>query len=389
MSTPLRIPISRQAERLSNGRTLNRLRVCHITPALFGDGGVFGGAERYSFELARHMALSTPTVLVSFGRQARRFTTPEGLRVVVLERPWYVRGQRFNPIHLGLIQAVAEADVLHCHQTHTFASEIAALLARAAGRRVFASDLGGGGWCLSAYTNTRGWFHGHLHISAYSRAIAGHEGLNGSDVIYGGVDTALFSPDPTVRREPLVVFVGRLMPHKGVNDLIEALPEGMVLELIGRPYSESYLAKLRELAVGKQVIFRTDCGDAELVQAYRRAMCVVLPSVYRDCYGNETHVPELLGQTPLEAMSCGTPAIVTRVASLPEVVKDGETGFVIAPNDPDALRVQLEWIRDHPEKALEMGRAGRRRVENLFTWNQVVARCLMPYGISQTGGKYV
>lgn len=364
-------------------------RVCHITPALFGDGGVFGGAERYSFELARHMALSTPTVLVSFGQQARRFTTTEGLRVVVLERPWYVRGQRFNPIHLGLIQAVAEANVLHCHQTNTLASELAAFLARVSGRRIFTTDLGGGGWCLGARFRTSGLFHGHLHISDYSRKLAGGMNDPKHDVILGGVDTAKFSPAAHVPREPLVVFVGRLLPHKGVDVLVEALPPGMTLELIGRPYSEQYHDKLRELAAGKQVLFRTDCDDTEVVRAYRRAMCVVLPSVYRDCYGNESHVPELLGQTPLEAMSCGTPAIVTRVASLPEVVKDGETGFVIAPNDPDALRVQLEWIRDHPEKALEMGRAGRRRVENLFTWNQVVARCLMPYGISKTGGKYV
>jgi glycosyltransferase involved in cell wall biosynthesis len=353
--------------------------VSHITPALFGDGGVYGGAERYSFELARAMARVTQTTLVSFGEQSRRFTTPEGLRVEVLGPPWYVRGQRFNPVHHGLIQAVARADVIHCHQPYTLAAELAALLARASGRRVFASDLGGGGWGLNSRLNTGRWFHGHLHISKYSQEISGHAGRSGAAVIYGGVDADLFKPDRLTPRENLVVFVGRLMPHKGVNDLIEALPDGMTLELIGRPYHERFYADLKRLAAGKRVVFRHDCDDAEIVRAYRRARCVVLPSVFRDCYGYETRVPELLGQTLLECMACGTPATCTAVASMPELVLDGETGFVVPPNNPAALREKLEWLRDHPADVECMGEAAREHVLKRFTWPTVVQRCLAAY----------
>ena len=179
-------------------------RVVHITPALFGHDGVFGGAERYSYELARNMAPLTPTTLVSFGATPRTWVTAEGLRVRVFGPAWHVRGQRFNPMHVDLVRAVAGADVVHCHQPHTIASEAAAILARASGRRVFASDLGGGGWSLSSRINTDRWFHGHLHISAYSRRIAGHESWPRAHVIYGGVDTTLFSPDATTAKEPLV-----------------------------------------------------------------------------------------------------------------------------------------------------------------------------------------
>jgi glycosyltransferase involved in cell wall biosynthesis len=358
---------------------VKRPRVVHITPALFGAGGVFGGAERYSFELARHMATVTPTALVSFGDRPQRFTTPEGLRVRVLGPAWHVRGQRFNPIHHGLVRAVAGADVVHCHQPHTLAAEVCALLARAAGRRVFATDLGGGGWGFSSRVRTDGWFHGHLHISQYSRTVAGHDNRPGAGVIYGGVDTAVFAPDPTVPREPLVVFAGRLMPHKGVNDLVDALPDGLTLELIGRPYNECFTADLRCRARGKRVVFRHTCDDTELIRAYRRAVCVVLPSVYRDCYGTESRVPELLGQTLLEGMACGTPAICTAVASMPEVVADGETGFVVPPNDPAALRARLEYLRATPAAVAALGAAGRRRVLNQFTWANTVARCLKAY----------
>ncbi|MDB5311166.1 MAG: glycosyltransferase family 1 protein [Gemmataceae bacterium] len=354
-------------------------RVVHITPALFGDEGVFGGAERYSLELARHMARVTPTTLVSFGGRPRRFTTPDGLRVRVLGPAWHVRGQRFNPIHPGLVRAVT-GDVVHCHQPHTLAAELGALLARAAGRRAFASDLGGGGWGFSSWVNTDRWFHGHLHISCYSRTVAGHDERPGAGVIYGGVDTDVFAPDPAVPREPLAVFVGRLMPHKGVNDLVAALPDGMTLELIGRPYHDRFYADLKRLAAGKRVVFRHDCDDAAIVRAYRRAVCVVLPSVYRDCYGNESTVPELLGQTLLEGMACGAPAVGTAVASLPEVVEDGVTGFVVPPNDPPALRARLAYLRDNPAAVAALGAAGRRRVLARFTWPRVVDLCLEAYG---------
>lgn len=355
------------------------MRVVHLTPALFGEDGVFGGAERYSYELARHMAAHTPTALVCFGDRPRRYTTPDGLEVRVLGPAWRVRGQQFNRLHRGLFGAVWGADVIHCHQPHTLAAELAALLGRLRGVRVCASDLGGGGWGFSGRLDTDCWFHRHLHLSEYSRSVAGHGSWARATVVYGGVDTTLFSPDATVPREPLVVYAGRLMPHKGVNDLIDSVPQGVALELIGRPYDEEFHSLLRRRAEGKRVAFRPNCDDAELVRAYRRAACVVLPSVYRDYYGHTSRVPELLGQTLLEGMACGTPAVCTDVASLPEVVKDGVTGFVVPPNDPAALRDRLALLRDDAGQRARMGQAGRLRVLSQFTWEGVVRRCLAAY----------
>ena len=211
--------------------------------------------------------------------------------------------------------------------------------------------------------NTYGWFHGHLHISQYSRHISGHDSRPTAHVIYGGVDIVRFSPAANIPKEPLAVFVGRLIPHKGVHDLIEALPAGMKLEVIGRPYDESYFADLKRLAADKPVCFRQDCDDAEIVRAYRRAACVVLPSVYHNRYQSwQTKVPELLGQTLIEGMACGTAAPGTTVASLPEVVADGVTGYVVAPNDSAALREKLEYLRDNLDVAAAMGNVGRQRV---------------------------
>ncbi|HEV7476016.1 MAG TPA: glycosyltransferase family 4 protein [Pyrinomonadaceae bacterium] len=354
-------------------------RVLHVVPGLFStNDGVVGGAERYAFELARHMADEVPTTLVSFGEKDRHESVGQ-LSVRIIGHPWYVRGQRANPVALSLISELRKADVVHCHQQHIVASSLSAIVCRFSRRKIFVSDLGGGGWDFSAYLSTDRWYHGHLHISEYSRTIYGQTSQSRAHVILGGVDTEKFSPDERVRRDGTILFVGRLLPHKGVNDLVSAIPADLPLELIGQAGDERFIADLRTLAQGKRVIFRHDCNDAELVNSYRRASCVVLPSVYKTLYGDESDVPELLGQTLLEAMACGAPVICTDVASLPEVVEDGVTGFVVPPNNPPALREKLQWLADHQERARAMGHAGRQRVLEKFTWPMVVQRCLAIY----------
>ncbi len=354
-------------------------RVLHIVPSLFGtDGKILGGAERYALELSKNMAAHVPTTLLSFGDAARE-EAQGPLKVRVLGCPWYVRGQRFNPLSLAMLPELNRADVVHCYQQHVAASSFAAIVTRFLRRRVFVSDLGGGGWDLSAYVSTDRWYHGHLHISEYSRKVYGHQTKPWAHIILGGVDTAKFSMDPSIKRDGTAVFAGRLLPHKGIDDLIDALPESMPLHIIGQPLDRRFLNDLRAIGAGKRVTFRHDCEDAELIDEYRRALCVVLPSVYKTRYGAESKVPELLGQTLLEGMACGAPAICTAVASMPEIVQDGVTGFIVPPNDPATLGERLEWLRDHPERAREMGQAARQRVLERFTWLAVVRRCLEIY----------
>jgi glycosyltransferase involved in cell wall biosynthesis len=356
----------------------HQFSVLHIVPALFApDDGVMGGAERYAFELARYMANEVPTRLLTFGERERRERVGK-LCVRVIARPWYVSGQRNNPISRGLFREILTSDVVHCHQRHVLASSLAALFGRLTRRRVFVTELGGGGWDLSAYINTDRWYNGHLHISAYSRHTYRHDQLNSARVILGGVDTDKFSP-AEVERQAKVVYSGRLLPHKGIDILIRAMPADVELDVIGRVFEPAYLADLRRLAVGKRINFHHDYDDMRLVEAYRTAACVVLPSVYKTMYGDETAVPELLGQTLLEGMACANPAIATNVASLPEVVVHGVTGFIVAPNNPEALRERIRWLLDHPREGALMGAAGRRRVLEHFTWPAVVQRCLQAY----------
>jgi glycosyltransferase involved in cell wall biosynthesis len=356
----------------------SRPRVLHVVPALFGATGIVGGAERYAFELARHMAERVPTRLLSFG--SKDVETREGsLDVTVISGAWHVRGQRTNPFTLAVTREILKADVVHCHQHHILMSSTAAAICRLTGRRVFATDLGGGGWDVSAYVSTDRWFHAHLHISEYSRTVSHHENVPWARVILGGVDTAKFSPDAAIPRSARVLFVGRLLPHKGIANLIAALPDAMALDIVGPSNTTGEVESLKAQAAGKSIVFHHATGDTALVDKYRRALCLVLPSVYRTADGQHTDVPELLGQTLLEAMACATPVICTRVASMPEIVEDGVSGFVVEPGDTPMLRARLSWLAEHPSEADAMGAAGRKTVLDRFQWPQVVERCLAAY----------
>ncbi len=356
-------------------------RVVHVVPAEFGGGGVFGGAERYAMELARFMSRRVPTSLVTFGPHARHYRLDD-LEVHVLRNWVNVRRFVLDPVNPGLLRYLWNAGVIHYHQTFTLMSSYALMYARAARTPIFTTNLGGGGMGLHQLTSIDDRFAGHLHISEFSRRAHGHANLSTAHVIYGGVDVDRFSPDASVVRTNEVLYVGRLLPHKGINYLVDAVDADTPLLLAGRRWRHAarFSALLEEHAQGKSVAFREDLDDAAVVDAYRRALCVVLPSVFESVFGEKHALPELLGQTLLEGMACGTPAITTAVASLPEVVEDGVTGFVVPPNDAAALRDRIHWLREHPAEAAAMGRAARARVLKHFTWDTVVQRCLDYYG---------
>jgi glycosyltransferase involved in cell wall biosynthesis len=355
------------------------LRVLHIVPTLFDENeGILGGAERYVWELARHMSRRVDTSLLSFGLR-NRDERIGALRVRVLANAWRVRGSQFNPFSLGIIPELLHAEVVHCHQQHVLASSVSALVCRLSGRKVFATELGGGGWDISSYMSTDRWFHGHLHISEFSKRVFGHANLARARVIFSGVDTEKFSPEPAIARTGGVLFVGRLLPHKGVDRVLEALPEDLSMDIVGRPYAPEYLELLHQLSAGKQVTFHHDFDDVRLLGMYRRARCIVLPSLYKDRYGHETPIPELMGQTLLEGMSCGVPAICTDVAAMPESVVDGVTGFVVPPGETAKMRAALVELYTNGARASAMGMAARRRMVDNFGWPAVVERCLEAY----------
>jgi glycosyltransferase involved in cell wall biosynthesis len=170
-----------------------------------------------------------------------------------------------------------------------------------------------------------------------------------------------------------------------VDRLIAALPPDAELTCVGtgghdpRPPESGYGALLGRLAAGGRVSFVHAVPDDELPLLYRRARVLVLPSVDVTCYGRRVAISELLGLAVLEAMASGTPVVCSRLGGLPEVVRDGETGFLVAPGDVGQLRDRLSTVLGDPALAARMGRAARDLVLERFTWSACAARCLAAY----------
>ncbi len=106
----------------------------------------------------------------------------------------------------------------------------------------------------------------------------------------------------------------------------------------------------------------------EVIQLLTHAAVFVVPSVY-----------EPMGIVNLEAMACETPVVASRVGGIPEVVEDGVTGLLVPPADPPALAAAVNELLRDPERGREMGKAGRRRVLEHFTWRAVAERTLELY----------
>lgn len=351
------------------------MRVLLTSPALFGEGGVYGGGERYAVELSRAVAAKVGAATL-YAAGPRDQTRAEGPLTLVTRRPWLrVRGQAQNPLPRGLWREVRRADVVHCFQQHIVMTSAALAMARLRGIPAFVTDLGGGGWDVSAYMDTTAWCAGLLHLSRYAATAAKRDGDARDAILYGGAGAM-----PAHRVEGrTVLFVGRLLPHKGADVLIEAADPSWEIVVCGRPLDPHYVEDLRALGAAKRIDFRLSASDAELDAAYDEAAVVVVPSVATDRYGATTAVAELLGLVAIEAAARGIPVVASRLASLPEIVEDGVTGLLVPPGDAGAIREAVAGLLADPLRRTTMGQAARRRAAERFAWSAAADVAIAAY----------
>ncbi len=356
----------------------------HITPTYFDESSIIGGGERYPSELAAWTARRTPTRLVSFS--SRRQSARRGpLQIEIYPARHLLNGERGNPLSLRYLAQVLWADVVHIHSVYTMVSDLACLGAWAGGKKVFVTDHGGGGnRVLSQRLPVLPRYTGAVAISEFGRGVLPEILRRRCRLIKGGIDTERFCPDPTVDKQRHVLFVGRLLAHKGVNELIEAFrlfarPDYR-LRILGRVHNEAFYADLQRLARGLPVDFIHDADDTRLLAEYRAASVTVLSSVHRTVYGDHSAMPELMGFTLLESQACGTPVICTDAGAMREFLDPGRTGMVAAQNSPASLCAALREVTAWTET----GRPGVAEACAAFArahnWETVVAQHLELYG---------
>lgn len=200
-----------------------------------------------------------------------------------------------------------------------------------------------------------------------------------------GVDASRFAPGPRaaararlgVADAPTVAFVGgldRAHAFKGLGVLLESLallPEDVRLVVAGdgdlRP---GYEARAAQLGLGGRVDFLGSVLDADLAEVYRAGDVVAFPSVSR---------AEAFGLVALEAAACGRPVVASDLPGVRVVVRAGDTGLLTTPGDADALAHGLRAVLADRERADEMGRRARARVERDLTWDRAVDRLVATY----------
>jgi glycosyltransferase involved in cell wall biosynthesis len=177
-----------------------------------------------------------------------------------------------------------------------------------------------------------------------------------------------------------LLFVGRLRIRKGVEVLLEALrslPGARLLVAGDGEHRASLERRAAELDLGSAVRFLGRCDAGRVRGLLRGARALVVPSIY-----------EGMPLVVLEAMEAGVPVIASRVSGIPEVVADGETGWLVPPEDPERLAAALEAALADPDEARRRGEAGRGRVEGEFRPAHAAARWRAAvFGESGEGGE--
>ena len=198
------------------------------------------------------------------------------------------------------------------------------------------------------------------------------------DVVQQAVDTGVFRPTGTgaalreklkVGDDVVVLFVGRMVPHKGVQHLIRAIPhldKNVRLWLVGDgPELGRMKALARADGTASRATFLGRVSDDELPSYYDACDIFTLPSVSR---------LEAFGIAALQGMSTAKPVVVCDIPGVREVVSTGVHGLVAEPANPESLAGCINLLARDPEGRKLMGLRARERVEQEFAWSEVVGK---------------
>jgi starch synthase len=320
-------------------------------------------------------------------------------------------------VDLEMAAGAAGADVVHSHTWYAnLAGHVAKLLHGVPHvvtthslepLRPWKAEQLGGGYALSSWVE-------RTAIEAADAVIAVSAGMRRDvlaaypsvdpqrvRVVHNGIDTEQYKPDrgtDVLERlgidpgKPSVVYVGRITRQKGLPYLLRAArslpPQAQLVLLAGAPDTPEIAAEVEALAAELRatregvVWVQAMLPKDEVIQVLTHATVFVCPSIY-----------EPMGIVNLEAMACETAVVATATGGIPEVVEDGVTGLLVpieqasdgsgTPLDPDRFIADLASaimrLLGDPDRAAEMGRAGRRRAVEHFSWASIAERTMEVY----------
>jgi len=281
----------------------------------------------------------------------------------------------------------AEVDLLHVHANKYFSTDVGALVAKLRGLPLV----------YSPHAGTFGQsFFGRLHnqtvgrlalgakvvlcVSKYEKSLIESSGIKVKriEVLPNGVDFARYKSDLILPRSlpnnitlpggELVLYVGRIAEHKGVETLIKAAP--LVSEkvpeakfVIAGPKSGGWKIEDRRWKTGDRIVFIGEVSEEEKISLMRRASVFVLPSR-----------AEAFGITVVEAMAAGCPVIVSGIPSLTEIVEDEKTGLVFPVDNEKSLADRIVRVLSDRELSQQISESAKKLVQEKYDWEKIIDR---------------
>jgi len=312
-----------------------------------------------------------PALLRLFVRDLRRDFTPN-------------RGRRLGQALVLARELDAGAAHLHVHYLHTPASVVryAALLSgRDFSFSAHAKDI----WTTPDWEKREKIADARFGVTCTQAGLAELARLAPADdpgrvsLVYHGLDLTRFPAPPTTRpardgsnsADPVrILSVGRMVAKKGYGDLLDALatlPAGLHWRLVHIGSGElkaSLRAQAAALGLQERIDWRGGQAQDAVVAAMREADLFVLPCREGD-KGDRDGLPNVL----MEAATQALPLLSTRFAGVPEFVRDGTDGVLVAPAAPTELSAALAGMIQDPHLRMRLGQAARRRVETAFSFS--------------------
>lgn len=380
---------------------------------------IYGGAGVHVDFLCRELAHLAKLEVRCFGEQNHQSHTTNVIGV----RPSLTNPNDFSNEHFKMFQNLSrnvemsqltmEADIVHCHTWYTHLAgiftrellQIPLVLTTHSleTHRPWKVEQLGNGYFLSR------WIEHHAYTTADGVIAVSEQmktdvveayGIEAEKVrvIHNGIDPDFYQPtfdndlllslgiQPEV---PFVLFVGRITRQKGISNLIEAArfihKNCQIVLCAGAPDTPEIAVETQTLIEAlkmerENVILISEMLPREKVRVlYSHAEVFVCPSLY-----------EPFGIINLEAMSCETPVVGTAVGGIPEIIVDGTTGYLVPlesvsrtnfnPKNPidfqKMLAHKINTLLDNPSLAQQMGKEGRKRVLEKFSWESIAKQTL-------------
>ncbi|MEM7214376.1 MAG: glycosyltransferase family 4 protein [Pseudomonadota bacterium] len=206
------------------------------------------------------------------------------------------------------------------------------------------------------------------------------------NLVYHGLDLSRFPPPPerddqrdgSSEQHPIrLMTVGRAVAKKGIDTLLHALaalPENLHwrwTHIGGGPLKQELQNLADELDIAQRCEFRGALPQKEVLETYRKTDIFILPSRI-DETGDRDGLPNVI----VEAQSQRLPVLSTNISGIPELIKSGENGVLIEPDDVKALTSAIEQLSTEPRKRVQMGEAGEKRVRGAFSHKQTIGELI-------------